>query len=259
MYRFHLASSLRLRTLSSMGDWDEDDWDADVPAKAAPMSRAPAVPNSWEDEDQSEDESSVAAPKVAPASAPMKASKARGLALKEREKREKEREKAKALAREKELAELSEMERKVRIRKIVEEADLDNARDLFDGNAADAGRMMDDGKKTLVNFEPKTDDDYKKFAEMVGEKCRTLNKDPKRTLRYVNFVKDVMRQMTCDLGVDDSKELSTFMGLLSNEKREAFKKSKGHKKKAASKKTHVKVDRASDVRDDDFDDFDDFM
>lgn len=239
-----------------MADWEDDDWDSGAPAKSVlPPTVAPVL-DSWEDEDASEEEE--APEKKAPEPAPMRPAKARALALKERERKENERLREKALAREKELDELSAAERKMRMQKIVEEADLDNARDLFVGSAADADGFIDEAP-TLENFTPKTEEEFKKYADMLGTKCRSFNTNPKRTLRYVTFVKDVIRELSKELGADDAKDLSTFVGLLSNEKREAFKKSKGHKKKSASKKAHVKVDKASDIRDDDYDDFDGFM
>ncbi len=248
-----------------MADWDDDGWDADAPGAPAPTSKAysalpsGAVADSWEDEDASDGEDAQAAAAAPKPSAPMKPAKVLAQALKERERAEAEQARAKALARERELESVSAIEKKMRLQKMVEEADLDHARDLFMGSAADAGPMENDAPVTIDNFKPETDTDYKKFAEMIGDKCRGLNSNPKRTQKYVNFVKDVMRQLTKDLNADDVKDLSSHMGILSNEKREAFKKSKGHKKKAASKKTHVKVDNATDMRTDAYDDFDDDM
>lgn len=239
-----------------MSNWDDEDWETDPapgPAPVLPVGGGAGLGN-WDDEDASEEEEVV----LKKPSAPMKPSKARALALKKKEEEEQRQEAERALAREKELQELSAMERKMREQQIVEASDLENAKDLFmDGDAKAA--MKPPAEPTLDTFKPVSDEDYKKFATMVGDRCGELNDNPKKTLRYVNFVKDVIRGLTKDLGPDDAKDLAAFTGLISNEKRDEFKKSKGFKKKT-NKKTHVRVDREGDMRNNDFDDFaDDFM
>lgn len=241
-----------------MSNWDDGDWDA--PAAAAPKAALPShgVAASWEDEDVSDGEDATVAAAAPKASAPMKPAKARALAIKKREQEEMARAKAKRDAREAELEAMSAIERKMEQQRLVEEGDMEHTADLFGKEAVAAGKEFGDVKQTIDNFTPTTENEFSKFAEMVGEKCRKLNTNPRRTTQYVNLVKDIMRQLTADLGADDVKDLSTHMGLLSNEKREAFKKSKGHKKKAASKKSHVKVDRAmDDMGNGRYDDFDD--
>lgn len=238
-----------------MSNWDDEDWETEPapgPAPTLPVGGGAGLGN-WDDEDVSEEEE-VALKKP---SAPMKPSKVRALALKKKEEEEQRQEAERVLAREKELQELSIMERKMRQQQLVEAADLENAKDLFmDGNGKEA--MKPPAEPTLDTFKPVSDADYKTFATMVGNRCGELNDNPKKTLRYVNFVKDVIRGLTKDLGPDDAKDLATFTGLISNEKRDAFKKSKGYKKKS-SKKTHVRVDREDGIRTNDFDDFDGFM
>lgn len=233
------------------GNWDdEDEWEAEgsaAPAKVAPVAGGTGA---WDDEDESGGEEDVAAAKP---SAPMKPSKARALALKQKEAEEAERERQRVLARDRELAALSDFERKARIQEIVEESDMDNARDLF-MEGGKAGVVVPQGD-TVDTFKPVTDADYTKYAGMVGDKCCALNDNPRRTMRYVAFVKDLMRAVTKDLGPDDVKDLASHMGVISNEKRDEFKKSKGFKKKT-SKKTTLRVDRAGDMRDDSFADFD---
>lgn len=247
------------KVFANMSAWDDEDWEeTPVPSSASALSTA--VGNelgNWDDEDASEEEEEQVYKKP---SAPMKPSKQRALALKEKEEMERKKEVERILEREKQLAEMSAVERKMHQQHLVEESDLQNARDLFmdGGGGADDG-MLPPAEPTLETFKPVTDADYQKFAAMVGEKCTQLNNTPKRTLRYVNFVKDLMRVLVKDLGPDDTKDLATFMGILSNEKRDEFKKSKGFKKKT-SKKTHVRMDRPADVREDNFKDFaDDFM
>lgn len=236
-----------------MSNWDDDDWEAEEVAIPRPPG-PPVVANAWDDEDASESEDEKETFKKQ--SAPMKPSKLRALAMKEREEKEREKERERVIAREKELESLSAIQRKMRMQQIVEEADLDNARDLFMiGSSADGKEMQEPDKQTIESFTPKTEADYGKLADMVGEKCRKLNTDPKRTLRYITFLKDLMRIVVKDLGPEDVKDLSTHMGILSNEKRDQLKKAKGSKKKGPSKKSNVRVDRPGSMLDDRFDDF----
>lgn len=238
-----------------MANWDDEDWDAPSATAPPPITVGGGPEGKWDDEDVSEEEES----ELKKPSAPMKPSKALKLALKAKEVEEQRLETEQLLERERKLNAMSSIERKMEEQRIIEEADLENARDLFMDGKVGNDDMAPPSEPTLDNFKPVTDEDYKKFAAMIADRCTQLNSNPKRTLRYVTFVKDVIRGLTRDLGPDDAKDLSTFMGLLSNEKRDEFKKSKGIKKKT-SKKANVRVDRADDMRDDAYDDFaDDFM
>lgn len=229
-----------------MSNWDDEDWDdSQVAASSEPL-------GDWDDEDAEQEPD----PGLKKPSAPMKPKKALDRMLKEKEEEERRREVDRILAREEKLAEMSATERKLHQQQLVEEADLETARDIFSGVVLSDTPTTE---PTLDTFNPVSDDDYGKFAEMVGERCAKLNNNPRKTGRYVELMKNVMRIMARDLGPDDAKDLSTFMGLLSNEKRDEFKRSKGVKKKT-SKKVSVRVDRVDDVRDNGFDDLaDDFM
>lgn len=239
-----------------MSNWDDDDWDT-VPEPSNPPPVGGFGVGNWDDEDL-EDPNEDPDKDLKKPSAPMKPSTLRAKKIKEKEEAELKRAAEKALAQQKELDELDAVERKLRQRQIVEEADFENTKDLFMGGGSKEG-MLPPAEPTLDTFSPKTDADYKKFVTMVGEKCCMLNDNPRKTGRYVTFVKDLMRVLTRDLGPDDTKDLSAHMGIIGNEKRDEFKKSKGFKKKT-NKKAHVRVDRAADMRDDNFDDFaDDFM
>eukprot|EP00177_Eucheuma_denticulatum_P007698 GFKZ01013998.1.p1 GENE.GFKZ01013998.1~~GFKZ01013998.1.p1 ORF type:complete len:238 (-),score=68.26 GFKZ01013998.1:884-1597(-) len=237
-----------------MSNWDDEDWEA--PGAGAPPSLPSNPTGNWDDEDLSDDEPAVVLKKP---SAPMKQSKALKLALKAKEAEEQRLETERLLERERKMNEMSAVERKMEQQRIVEEADMDNTRDLFMDGGSGEGGMAPPAEPTLDNFKPVTDADFGKFARMVGDRCAELNTNPKKTLRYVQFVKDVMRGLTRDLGPDDTKELSTYMGFISNEKRDQVKKQRGVKKKT-NKKGQVRVDRADDMRNDTYDDFaDDFM
>lgn len=242
-------------------DWEEDDWEsAPVPA---PGAAGDGAPDDWEDEDAApESAPSVAAAAPKP-SAPMKQSKRIALALKEKERAEQAAATERALKREAEMAAMDENSRKMAMQKIVEESDLENARDLFMGGGETNSRSTSGGPgDNLHSMTPATPEELAKYAAMLTDKCRKFNKDKRRTARYMVFVKDVMRGLCVDLDAEDAKELATHMSTISNVKLEESKKARGGGKKKPSKKANVRVgfDRADDIRDDYADDgMDDFL
>jgi translation initiation factor 3 subunit J len=237
-------------------DWEDDDWHASAPALPASAPGAvrgggavaavveAAAPDDWEDEDAGVQEEPAAAAAAPRAPAPMKQAKRLAQALKEKEALELEAARARAIAREKKLAEMDDAAKKLEMQRIVEEADLDNARDLFgaDDTTTGAPAGMPVGEN-LVTMHPKTEEELAKYAAMFTEKCCKFNADLRRTARYVFFVKEVMRGLTADLGPDDAKDLAAHMNIISNLKLEEYKKAKGGAKKKVSKKTAVRVDR----------------
>lgn len=241
-----------------MSNWDDEEWDTEK--STAPSSFMPGPPGatvaaSWDDEDQPDEKKTVLKKK----SAPMKPAKQRAKALKEKEEKERQKEIEKILNHQKELDKLDAIQKKLREQQLVEEADLQHAKELFMVGDASEGMGGPKSELTLDSFKPVTPEDYSKFAKMLGERCAEMNQNPKKTNRYIEFVKEMLRVVVKDLGLDDTKSISTFVGLLGNEKREEFKRSRGIKKKV-SKKTNVRVDKMNDMREDVYDDFaDDFM
>lgn len=238
-----------------MSDWEDDDWNA--PGEPQPSEAL----GDWDDEDMG---GGAAAAEVEAAakksSAPMRPKKALAKALKQREEEERAKEAAALRAREQELEAMGAVERKLKMQKIEEAADMENTKDLFSGGNFKAGKSAPPSTEaTIDTFQPTTDADFKKLAAMLGQRLCPFNNNPRRTGRYVQFLKHVFRSLTADLNADDTNDLSTFLGVVSNEKRDEQKRSRGIKKKG-NKKAVVKVDRADDVRSDRYDDFaDDFM
>lgn len=240
-----------------MSDWEDDDWNAPGEAQAS------EALGDWDDEDKDRGGGAAAAKEEAAAnkpSAPMRPKKALAKALKQREEEERAKEAAALKAREQELESMSAVERKLKLQEIEEAADIENAKDLFSGGNFKAGKSAPPSTKaTIDTFQPTTDADFEKLAAMLGQRLCPFNNNPRRTGRYVQFLKHVFRSLTADLNADDTNDLSTFLGVVSNEKRDEQKRLRGVKKKG-NKKAVVKVDRADDMRSDRFDDFaDDFM
>lgn len=241
-------------------DWEDDDWEsAPTPALSKPPTEAP---NDWEDEDAEPEQAPVQVAAAPKAPAPMKQSKRIALALKKKEEAEREEAIQRLQAREKRLAEMDAASRKLEMQKLVEEADLDNARNLFMDNGSRSSLSKDHIPPDLENLHtmnPSTDEELTRYAKMLTEKCQKFNKDPRRTARYMVFVKDVFRGLSADLGPDDVKELATHMNTISNVRRDEYKKSKGQKKKPPKKTTAVRVD-VDDLADTTYaDEYDDFM
>ena len=214
---------------------------------------------SWDDEDAEEEpdpELAKAAPKPA---APMKASKVKELAMKKKEEEEIRKAKEKALRRQKEFDQMTPDERKARMEKMQRDSDLEAAKDLFMGGS-EKGVSSKFQNGVIDSFKASTDEDYRKLAELMGKKGRELHTDKRRPTRYVQFVKDLMKELVDDLGPDEVGEVSQQMTYLTNQKRDEYKKAKGIGKKKGKKKPAVKVERGNDdfsQLDDDL--YEDFM
>lgn len=242
-------------------DWEDDDWEsAQTPAVAG--GGKTAAPDDWDDEDSVPVPAAAEAAAAPKPSAPMKQSKRLALALKEKEAAEQAAAVERAIRREKELAAMDESARKMEMQKIVEESDLDNTRELFMGGEKSAGAAFGPPVgDTLHSLDPKTDAELARYANLLVEKCRKFNKDPRRTARYMVFVKEVVRGLTADLDADDAKEIATHMSTISNVKLEEVKKARGGKKKT-SKKANIRValDQEDDMRNGSYaDEYDEFM
>mmetsp|Transcript_8822 Transcript_8822/g.23153 ORF Transcript_8822/g.23153 Transcript_8822/m.23153 type:complete len:249 (-) Transcript_8822:706-1452(-) len=248
-----------------MSDWDDDDFK--VPVLPG------AVKANWDDEDaESEQEPEPkAAPRAATegaANAAEKKTKKSALEEKIREREEREAAKRRALTAEKsaggeqDLEGLDPIERKLRLQKMVEESDLQNTKELFmDGSASEEG-ANDDDTATLDSLKLRNAKDDELLAKLLAEKIKPVF-HPKRSERYVELLKGVLRACTEELDVDDVKELATTVNVISNDKLKKKQAAQGKKKKNTSKRS-VRVEQ------DDFDsaqpargvlgaDYDDFM
>lgn len=236
---------------------DEDFGEGEDVSSTTPVAPIPTA-TAWDDEDAEEEQDPEEAKAARKAPAPMKPSKEKELAIKRKEEEQAKKARAAALRRQKELDEMTPEERKTKREQMIRDSDLEAAKDLFMGGAG-VGVSKPQGD-SLDTFKAKTDDDYRKFAAMMGNKARELNTNKKRPARYVQFVKDLMKELTEDLGPDDVGEVSQSMTNLTNQKRDEYKKAKGIGKKKGKKKATVKMDRADqDFSAFDDDIYDDFM
>ncbi|KAJ1721003.1 Translation initiation factor 3 subunit J component [Coemansia erecta] len=207
----------------------------------------------WEDEDASDDESVASdwdvsseeeeeeeqepAPKSAPAPKP----------------------KAKAAAKvpsddESEEDEDDETAKRLRDRKLQQEADLKNAEDLF------AGLTIKDTNinNVLATMNPKTQAEFDEFRKALVERITKAQ----NSRLYNQFIEKLVRDLADPLKDHDVRKLASGLTTLANEKqraaREATKPKKKNKKATLSAPPKDQMDMADYSRDA-FDDYDDFM
>ncbi|KAJ9089956.1 Translation initiation factor 3 subunit J component [Entomophthora muscae] len=249
-----------------MSDWDASDSEPIVvlPAKKTwdDEDVDDEIKESWED---SEDEKPkvVAAPKK-------KVPLAQKIA--EREAKEKE-EKAKKLLEAKADKDLSAQELKERReaqRRLQEEADLQNAADLFgdvaikdtDKELIKENSSIERKLESLAESSLKTKEDFEKYSSLLAQ----LILNHKANRQYTGFVESLVRDITEPLKDVDLRKMSSALSAAANEKQRAAKAALKGKSKGV-KKSNVRVDNdivstasaaKAGVFDDD-DEFDDFM
>jgi len=226
--------------LLSMGDWDDDEWEA--PDLNAPTAKAP--PTSWSDDEEEDDEPKK--PTVAPsANTPKPPAPKTGLALKiaEREKREAEEARKKAEIRQKLMAgdeeafaglEGEDLKR-ARKQKELEAAALDSAIDAFGVIEPTAAADGGESSSALDTLKPVSTKDFETLATLLNQKLAPHEGKP----GHIVALKGLIRAAAASLSTDDAKDLSSFVGVIYNDKvkadrdKDKTKKKKGPKAKAS--------------------------
>ncbi|KAF4977754.1 hypothetical protein FZEAL_5773 [Fusarium zealandicum] len=173
------------------------------------------------------------------------------------------------------VIEETEAERRERLRRTEQEADLAHAADMFGDIGISAGRaksrpaavVVDSNDPTstvdiskLPLFQPKTKAQFEKLTTTVGPILSVNAKNP----HYSLFLQDFAKVLAKEMNSEQIKKLASTMTALGNEKmREEKAADKGGKKtKAAKTKTSLVTGRANiadtATYDDDYGD-DDFM
>ncbi len=140
------------------------------------------------------------------------------------------------------------MEKKERLRRTEQDADLKHAADLFGDigisdkrSAAPKTVVARDANNpdnavdlaTLPVFKAKTKDEFEKMNQTLAPLIAANARHPQYAL---SFLPEFFKQLSKDLSSADIKKLSTTLGLLSNEKmREEKAADKGGKKSKAAK------------------------
>uniref|UniRef100_A0A7S0G7Z8 Eukaryotic translation initiation factor 3 30 kDa subunit n=1 Tax=Rhodosorus marinus TaxID=101924 RepID=A0A7S0G7Z8_9RHOD len=198
------------------------------------------VKANWDDEDEEEEPEEAPPAEPSQMSARKKKEKDLQAKIKEREEREAQY-RAAQRKQEIDMEALTDAEKKLARQKLVEEADFQNAKDMFmHGDSSDV--KAETGKETLDGMSPKGSKELKKYCELLVPKLNMVMDSNVRSHR-LQFFKDVLRGITADLSVDDTKELSSHLNVISNEKIQVNKGPQAKKGKA-KKKTTVKMERS---------------
>ncbi|KAF8100497.1 hypothetical protein N665_0223s0023 [Sinapis alba] len=209
-----------------MDDWETEDFQP-LPAKVV-------LKSNWDDEDvdendikdswEEEDDEPVPAPVVKPATekAPKKAAKAV-------EKKAKTVEASKESSKEEPLDPIAE---KLRMQRLVEEADYQSTAELFGAKSEE---------KSIDILIPKSESDFLEYAEMISRKLVPYEK----SFHYIGLLKAVMRLSVANMKAADVKDVASSVTAIANEKLKAEKEAAAGKKKTGKKK-QLHVDKPDD-------------
>lgn len=228
--------------------WDDDDadWESEATSFAIPGAGAAAAPPSapspadFADEQDTVEEEAVQVPGSQPKKfdpkAATKAKKSSKQMQKERERR---------LAEEAELAKNAKpmtieekMAEKMRLQKLVEEADNRLAEELF-AKKADGVVDVDSISATLSTVRLGDSKDFTMFATAIGKRLELESKP----LETRDFFKELIRMGTKDLTGDDLVEINSVIMVIKNEK---VKSKLGKKKKKKGKSIAMSRDMFDD-------------
>eukprot|EP01120_Amphizonella_sp_Union-15-10_P001785 TRINITY_DN1192_c0_g1_i1.p1 TRINITY_DN1192_c0_g1~~TRINITY_DN1192_c0_g1_i1.p1 ORF type:complete len:218 (-),score=78.28 TRINITY_DN1192_c0_g1_i1:96-749(-) len=133
-------------------------------------------------------------------------------------------------------------------------ADYDEAQSLFSGVVQNSEKSKSALEEidALKTFEPKTKLEFEKFADMITQVVSKYQ----TSLFYREFLKNLLKQLTSGLLVEDLKELVSALNVIMNDK---VKKKKTVKKKGVAPKITAKLEEEKAVVTGDYDEFEDFM
>ncbi|KAH0937996.1 hypothetical protein HID58_005457 [Brassica napus] len=190
-----------------MDDW-EDEQIAPLPAKVVLKSNwddedvdENEIKDSWEDDD--DDDQPAPPPPVKPAP-PKKAVEKKG--------------KAAEAPKEEPLDPLSE---KLRMQRLVEEADYRATAELFGTKGEE---------KSLDVFIPKSESDFLEYAEMISHRLTPYEK----SYHYIALLKAVMRLSVTNMKAADVKDVASSVTAIANEKLKAEKEAAAGRKKTGA-------------------------
>eukprot|EP00245_Coleochaete_scutata_P002728 TRINITY_DN13780_c0_g1_i1.p1 TRINITY_DN13780_c0_g1~~TRINITY_DN13780_c0_g1_i1.p1 ORF type:complete len:229 (-),score=89.94 TRINITY_DN13780_c0_g1_i1:852-1538(-) len=206
--------------------WEDEDFEPQAPVVAQPV-----VKGQWDDEDVEEDtaKESWEDDEVKPPAAPAPTAKPKV----EKKKSGKGKEVVNAPAEDN--GKLSDpVAEKLRMQRIVEEADLASTKELFKSEGKES--------KSLDDFIPKSETDFIEYGRLVAAKITPYQKN----FPYMAMLKELLKNVTNDMDSVSVKELSSALTVTLNAKLKAEKDALGGKKKSGPKKTQLKVDKPDD-------------
>jgi len=238
-----------------MDDWEKDDFEPDAPVAPKEINDRwegedeDDVKDNWEDSDDGSKPESEQTPKEGVAfQRKKKKPLAERIAQKQKEKQE-----ADAAAKEakKELTPEEKLAEKIRLQKIQEDADLNNAKDLF--GVGDSG-----AKGSIDKMYPETKEEFEQFAEALKTKITFFESSKE----YGEFMEKLINQVSVTLPVEVIKKIGVSLNQLYHEKERQRKEMAKNKKK--KQKAIVRIERddlglADGTGGDFYDDDDDFI
>ncbi|KAG7244350.1 hypothetical protein INR49_004050 [Caranx melampygus] len=218
-----------------MADWDADNFEPEEPIKkAAALDKWEGedededVKDNWDDEDE-DDEKKAEVKKTEKLSEKIKEKENR---LKKKQQELKEQE----LMHEKtELTPEEQLEEKLRVKKLQEDADLELAKDAF-GKTESPFRLqlmiycVSSTSNSVTGIDamcPSSKEDFTEFEKLLKEKISQFEK----SVHYSSFLDSLFRELCISLEVDDLKKISNSLSVLLSEKQKQEKQNKGKKKK----------------------------
>ncbi|GAA6233615.1 eukaryotic translation initiation factor 3 subunit J [Lates japonicus] len=212
-----------------MADWDADNFEPEEPIKKAAAldkwegeDEEEDVKDNWDDEDE-EDEKKAEMKKTV---SETKVSEKKKLSekIKEKENRLKKKQqelKEKELEQQEELTPEEQLQEKLRVKKLQEEADLELAKDAF-GVSSTSNSVT--GIDAMC---PSSKEDFTEFEKLLKEKISQFEK----SVHYSSFLDSLFRELCISLEVEDLKKISNSLSVLLSEKQKQEKQNKGKKKK----------------------------
>uniref|UniRef100_A0A1J3K8R4 Eukaryotic translation initiation factor 3 subunit J n=1 Tax=Noccaea caerulescens TaxID=107243 RepID=A0A1J3K8R4_NOCCA len=203
-----------------MDDWEAEDFQP-LPAKVE-------LKRNWDDEDVDEndikdsweEEDEPAPPPVVKPAAEKAPKKAAAKAI---EKKGKAVEAPKESSKEEPLDPIAA---KLRMQRLVEEADYQATAELFGARSEEKGVDI---------FIPKSETDFLEYAELISHKLIPYEK----SFHYIGLLKAVMRLSVANMKAADVKDVASSVTAIANEKLKAEKEAAGKKKTGKKKQLHV--------------------
>lgn len=223
-------------------DWENDDFTPQLPAVAAPQAAAAdgdIEASKFAGEDEEEDKPQYNVPK------PQQSKPGKKKTYEDKD----------STTRIQDEALDDPMAEKLRQQRLVEEADLQSAKELFGGGQGSPASALD-------SFEPKSLKDHEELARLIAQQYLLPHS---KNQHYKTLLKALLKQACPPVGLPEVKDLETCLAGIKSEKLKEEKAAKANKT-AAGKKKNVNVGSKGGAAglddykfDEPLDDADDFM
>ncbi|XP_048887325.1 eukaryotic translation initiation factor 3 subunit J-B isoform X2 [Brienomyrus brachyistius] len=217
--------------MADLDSWDADNFEPDEPIKKAAVldkwegeDEEEDVKDNWDDEEEEKEEKKEEEEEEKKTEVKVSDKKKLSEKIKEKESRQlkkKEELKNKLELESEEITELTpeeQLEEKLRVQKLQEEADLELAKEAFGVSNNVTG---------IDSMNPSSKEDFTEFGRLLKEKMSQYEK----SVHYSNFLDSLFRDLCISLEVEDLKKVSNSLTVLLSEKQKQEKQNKAKKKK----------------------------